>query len=86
METQTITKPRGRPSIRTGVLGWPSPVIINWLRERIAESGNDPSVVPEMPFRILRTVEVLRMTGYSRSGLIRKIKLGRFPKPTLLRG
>lgn len=86
VETQTISKPLGRPSIRKGAIGWPSTVVAKWLRERIAESGNDPSVVPDEPFRFMRTDEVLRVTGFSRSGLIRKIQLGRFPKATLLRG
>jgi predicted DNA-binding transcriptional regulator AlpA len=69
---------------RARAVGWPSTLITEWQRERIAAAGGDPSVVPKAPFRFLRLPEVKQLTGLSRSSLYRMISESRFPAPVAL--
>jgi predicted DNA-binding transcriptional regulator AlpA len=65
-------------------VGWPSPLIESWLRERIAATGGDPTIVPQEEFRFLRMEECERRTGLARSSIYRRIQQGTFPAPVPL--
>jgi predicted DNA-binding transcriptional regulator AlpA len=62
-------------------VGWPSPVIASWMKERLRAAEADPGLVPDEPFRFLRMPEVLSRTGLGRTTLYRRIENGTFPRP-----
>jgi predicted DNA-binding transcriptional regulator AlpA len=59
---------------------WPSPAILNWIRDRVP----DPKSIPDEPVRMLPLREVTVKTGLSRSTILRKMAAGEFPKPVIL--
>jgi predicted DNA-binding transcriptional regulator AlpA len=59
---------------------WPSPAVLNWVRDRIIAAGGDPTDVPNMPFRLLPLAAVRELTGLSTSTLYRMQASGQFPK------
>jgi predicted DNA-binding transcriptional regulator AlpA len=65
-------------------VAWTSSAINDWMRARIAESGGDPSIVPDEPFRFLRLPEVESRVGLKRASIYRKMTEGVFPKPLVL--
>jgi predicted DNA-binding transcriptional regulator AlpA len=69
---------------RARSVGWPSTAITQWQRERIAEAGGDPSIVPETQFRFIRLSELKQLVGLSRSSIYREISFKRFPAPVPL--
>lgn len=58
--------------------------VIGWLRERVAASGGDPSVIPDEPAAMFRIPEVERRTGLSRATIYRMASAGEFPRPIRL--
>lgn len=74
---------RAQPTISRAV-AWPNSVVLNWMRDRIADAGGDPECVPTEPFAFWRISEVTRRTGLGKATLYRKIAEGTFPKGVLL--
>lgn len=65
-------------------VAWPSIAVTHWIRERIAASGGDPSLVPDEPIALWRLRTVMARTGLSRPTLYRLAAQGQFPKPVRL--
>jgi predicted DNA-binding transcriptional regulator AlpA len=59
---------------------WPSPAVVNWLRDRVVAANGDSSQIPDMPFRFLKLAAVREMTGLSTSTLYRMMAAGEFPR------
>ena len=60
---------------------WPSPVITEWQRKLLRDSGQDPAIVPDEPFRFLALPEVKSRVGLSTSSIYRAMTAGTFPRP-----
>jgi len=74
------------PNPSPRAVGWPSTAVIAWLRKRVVAAGCDPSVVPDVPFHIMRAPEVMKVCGFeSRTTLWRRSQDSDFPKPVPLR-
>jgi predicted DNA-binding transcriptional regulator AlpA len=67
-------------------VAWPSTAVIAWMRERIAESGGDPSLIPDEPTALWRLRVVMQRTGLARPTLYRLAARGQFPRPVRLSG
>jgi predicted DNA-binding transcriptional regulator AlpA len=68
-------------SNRFRAVAWPSPLVTNWQRERLASAAQNTSIVPDEPFRFLRLPEVRSRVGLSTSTIYRLMAAGQFPKP-----
>lgn len=66
--------------LRPRAVAWLSPDIIAWQRQCLIDAGQDPSIVPDEPFRFLRLPEVVERVGLSVPTIYRKIADGKFPK------
>lgn len=71
---------------RPRAVAWPSGSIIDWQRRCLSDAGQDPSVVPDEPFRFLRLPEVRKRVGLSTPTIYRHIAAGRFPRPVRIDG
>lgn len=67
-------------------VGWASPLVLKWLRERLVAGGGDPASVADEPFRFMRLPEVELRTGLRRSTIYRYVESGNFPAPASLTG
>jgi predicted DNA-binding transcriptional regulator AlpA len=65
-------------------VAWSSTAIVQWMRDCIAASGADPTLIPDEPARLLRLPDVEARVGLKRSSIYRKIEEGSFPRPILL--
>jgi len=50
----------------------------------LEEAGQDPSQVPDVPFRYLTMKEVREALGLSESSMYRAMAVGKIPKPISL--
>ncbi|MEJ1966501.1 MAG: AlpA family phage regulatory protein [Gammaproteobacteria bacterium] len=71
---------------RARAVGWASPLVLQWLRDRQLQAGGDPSAIVDEPFRFMRIREVESRTGLTRSSIYRRIQQKAFPSPVLLDG
>lgn len=65
-------------------IGWPSPIVIEWDREKLRAAGLEPTIVPDMAYCILRVPQIKQRYGWSTTTLYRRINEGSFPKPISL--
>jgi len=65
-------------------VAWPSTAVIAWMRQRIAENGGDPTLIPDEPAALWRLRTVMARTGLARPTLYRLAAQGQFPKPVRL--
>jgi predicted DNA-binding transcriptional regulator AlpA len=65
-------------------VAWPSTAVITWMRDRIAASGGDPTLIPDEPPSFWRLRVVMQRTGLARPTLYRLAAQGQFPKPVRL--
>lgn len=70
--------PGGRAS------GWLSGAVLGWMRQRIADSGGDPTAIHDEPSALWRVSTVEARTGLSRATIYRLAAAGEFPKPIRL--
>jgi predicted DNA-binding transcriptional regulator AlpA len=68
-------------SNRFRAVAWPSPLVTNWQRERLAAADQHACIVPDEPFRFLRLPEVRAKVGLSTSTIYRLMAAGQFPRP-----
>jgi predicted DNA-binding transcriptional regulator AlpA len=64
---------------------WASTAVIAWMRERVAASGGDPSIIPDEPVAFWRLKRVMEKTSLKRTSIWRRVKEGQFPAPVVLR-
>ena len=69
---------------RHQTVAWDSHSVNAWLRQQMAASGQDQSVVPDEEFRLLRLADLKKRIGLSRQAIYRRIKAGQFPPPIKL--
>ena len=65
-------------------VAWPSTAVIAWMRQRIAENGGDPTLIPDEPAALWRLRTVMARTGLARPTLYRLAAQGQFPKSVRL--
>jgi predicted DNA-binding transcriptional regulator AlpA len=69
---------------RSRCVRWKSPDITQKQREILRDAGQDPSVVPDEPFRFLALPEVRARFSLSTSSIYRAMAAGKFPRPVSL--
>ncbi|HTV77220.1 MAG TPA: AlpA family phage regulatory protein [Steroidobacteraceae bacterium] len=65
---------------------WLSDDILNFMRDRVRESGGDPASIQQEPSSFLRIRDVVRRVGVSRAQVYRMIARNQFPKPVRVTG
>jgi predicted DNA-binding transcriptional regulator AlpA len=60
---------------------WTTAAIAEWQRKLLRDGGQDPSIVPDEPFRFLALPEVKSRVGLSTSSIYRAMAAGTFPRP-----
>lgn len=82
-----VKKRRGNPHPKPPIgapraSAWLSSNVYQWMRDRIAAAGGDPTLIPEERSpRLMRLPEVTRICGISTATVYTWAKAGRFPRP-----
>ena len=75
-----ITDSANRP--RT--VRWNSVAIIEWQRQQLRDGGQDPTIVPDEPFRFIALKELRVRLSLSPATIYRAMAVGKFPRPIAL--
>jgi len=65
---------------------WTTSQIVDTQRKILIAAGQDPMVVPELPFRFLTQREVREMLGLSTASIYRGMAAGKIPRPIVIDG
>lgn len=69
------------PKTRHRISGWLSSQVYGWVRAKLADSGQDPGLIPaEDSPRIMRIAEVQKVTGLGVTSIYVGAKRGVFPR------
>ena len=63
---------------------WTTAQIIEFQRKVLREAGQDPSLVPDEPFRFLALKDVKTRLSLSTTTIYRAMRAGKFPRPVAL--
>lgn len=63
---------------------WPSTQIVEFQRSVLRDAGQNPAMVPDEPFRMLRIAEVEERLGIGEASIYRAMRAGKFPRPVTL--
>ncbi len=69
---------------RPRTVRWTSPAIVEWQRQQLRDSGQDPAIVPDEPFRFIALKELRLKLSLSPATIYRAMAAGKFPRPITL--
>ena len=69
---------------RSRTVRWTSPAIVEWQRQQLRYSGQDPAIVPDEPFRFIALKELRLKLSLSPATIYRAMAAGKFPRPVTL--
>ncbi len=72
--------------LRPRCVRWTSIQIVQVQRQMLIAAGQDPSVVPDEPFRFIKLPEVRERLGLSTASIYRAMAAGKIPRPIAIDG
>jgi predicted DNA-binding transcriptional regulator AlpA len=71
---------------RTPLVRWTSPQVIEFQRQILRDGGQDPSLIPDEPFRFIALPELRSRLSLSTTTIYRAMAAGKLPRPVKLNG
>lgn len=65
---------------------WTSAQAVAVQRQILADSGQDPGQVPDVPFRFIKLQEFRMLLGLSTASIYRAMAAGKIPRPVVIDG